>query len=222
MHASTIHFTTVRCALGWLLVARTARGLCSLRFGEAPGPLAEALRDDFPFADLREDAGRLASCVAALERYLDGRAPRLDLPLDVRGSQFQRRVWDAIRAIPYGQTQSYGALARTLGRPRAARAVAGACAANPVALAIPCHRVVPAAGRTGGYRWGAERKAALLNLERDQQRGGEAGIIKESDHSLSCATVLAWPAPPRRARARRSRPAAAQPDSGSSMPPSTA
>ncbi len=219
MQASTIHFTTMRCALGWLLVARTARGVCNLRFGDEPESLAEALRAEFPFAELREDAQRLASCVAALERYLDGSAARLELPLDVRGSQFQRRVWDAIRAIPYGETRSYGELARRIGRPRAQRAVAGACGANPVALAIPCHRVDPAGGGRGGYRWGTARKAALLELEGSQT---ESGRKKESDHSLSSARLAPWRVPRPRTRARPSRPEAARRGAGSSMPPSTA
>lgn len=208
MEAATIHFTTMPCGLGWLLVARTRRGVCNLRFGDAPDALAEGLADEFPWARLCEDGEALAGCVAALRRYLEGRTRRLDLPLDVRGSQFQRRVWDAIRAIPYGETRSYGELARTIGRPKAARAVAGACAANRVALAIPCHRVVASDGATGGYRWGAVRKARLLELEQ-----------KESDKSLSGARLPGWQAPP---SPSRSRPAAARPAAGSSTPPSSA
>ncbi len=208
MATTTIHFTTVPCGLGWLLVARTRRGVCNLRFGDAPEALAEALADEFPWAHVREDGENLASCVAALRRYLEGRTRRLDLPLDVRGSQFQRRVWDAIRAIPYGETRSYGELAIVIGRPKAARAVAGACAANRVALAIPCHRVVASNDATGGYRWGAKRKAKLLELEK-----------KESDESLSPARMTAWQAPP---SLSRSRPAVARRAVGSSTPPSSA
>lgn len=208
MEATAIHFTTLRCGLGWLLVARTERGVCNLRFGADPEALAAGLRREFPWAELREDGARLASCAAALRRYLEGRSRRLDLPLDVRGSQFQRRVWQAICAIPYGETRSYAELARQIGRPRAARAVAGACAANRVALVIPCHRVVESGGGMGGYRWGARRKARLLELEQ-----------KESDKSLSSASVCAWRAPRASSRSRR---AAARPARGCSTPPSSA
>jgi AraC family transcriptional regulator of adaptative response/methylated-DNA-[protein]-cysteine methyltransferase len=207
MESTTIHFTTLRCGLGWLLVARTRRGVCRLRFGDSAQELAAALREEFPWAELREDEVGLAACVSALERYLDGRSRKLELSLDVRGSQFQRRVWDAIRAIPYGQTRSYGQLARSIGRPTAARAVAGACGANPVALLVPCHRVVGSGGETGGYRWGVKRKESLLELER-----------KESDDSLSRARLAAWPAP---RSSNRSRSAAAPPRRGSSTPPSS-
>jgi AraC family transcriptional regulator of adaptative response/methylated-DNA-[protein]-cysteine methyltransferase len=208
MEATAIHFTTLRCGLGWLLVACSERGVCNLRFGDDREELAAGLRREFPWAELREDAAGLAGCVAALRSYLEGRSRRLDLPLDVRGSQFQRRVWQAIRAIPYGETCSYAELARRIGRARAARAVAGACAANRVALLIPCHRVVESGGGTGGYRWGARRKARLLELEK-----------KESDKSLSSATVRSWRAPRASSPSRR---AAAQPAPGCSTPPSSA
>jgi AraC family transcriptional regulator of adaptative response/methylated-DNA-[protein]-cysteine methyltransferase len=207
MDSTRIDFTTLRCGLGWLLMARTRRGVCRLRFGDSPLELTEGLREDFPWAELRQDETRLVSCVSALERYLDGRSRRLDLPLDVRGSQFQRRVWDAIRAIPYGRTRSYGQLARSIGRPTAARAVAGACGANPVALLVPCHRVVSSGGGTGGYRWGLKRKTSLLELER-----------KESEDSLFPARLPEWRAP------RSSRPsssAAARLRRASSTPPSS-
>jgi AraC family transcriptional regulator of adaptative response/methylated-DNA-[protein]-cysteine methyltransferase len=211
MQSHAIHFTTLRCELGWLLVARTARGVCNLRFGDAPEELEAGLRAEFPFAEVVGSEERLASCVAALRRYLAGRSRGLDLPLDVRGSQFQRRVWDAIRAIPYGETRSYADLARAIGRPRAFRAVAGACGANPVALGIPCHRVVGSGGALGGYRYGRERKGALLGLE-----GRE-----ESDKSLFFARLAGWRAPRPRNRALRSRRAAGRPDAASSTPPSS-
>lgn len=211
MHSHTIDFTTVPCALGWLLVARSARGVCNLRFGDASAGLADGLRAEFPFADVREDAAALASCVRALGDYLEGRSESLGLPLDVRGSQFQRRVWDAIRAIPYGQTRSYGALARAIGSPRAFRAVAGACGANPVALAIPCHRVVPSVGGPGGYRFGAGRKSALLELEE-----------KESDGSLPFDRIPEWRVPQPRNRPGRSRRAVAPRGAVFSTPPSSA
>src|SRR5882762_2172595 len=139
-----IAFTVVPCALGRLLVAATARVICRVSLGR----------------------GALAAAVGVLLRYLDGRAEPLDLPLDVRATAFQRRVWEALRRIPYGATRSYAETARAIGKPSAARAVARACAANPAALVIPCHRVVRADGGLGGYRWGVARKRALLEQER--------------------------------------------------------
>lgn len=208
MQTRAIHFTSMRCGLGWLLVAASARGVCVLRFGDDPEELARTLRAELPWAELREDAAPLEACASALRAYLEGRSRRLELPLDVRGSRFQRRVWDAIRAIPYGQTCSYGELAREIGRPGAARAVAGACAANRVALAIPCHRVVGSGGGTGGYRWGTQRKRWLLGLEQ-----------KESDKSLFSARLAAWPAP---RASSQSRHAAAPPARVCSTPRSSA
>lgn len=169
---ATICYTIVASELGSILVAATERGVCNVRFGDDAEALAAALGREFPFAELAQDDARLAPAVDALLAYLDGRAPVFDVELDVRASQFQRRVWAAIRSIPYGRTQTYGALAAAIGRPRAARAVARACASNPVALAIPCHRVVPADGGAGGYRWGEARKRALL--EREQSRADAA------------------------------------------------
>ncbi len=123
------------------------------------------------------DRGSLAVWTRAILAHLEGRAPRLDLPLDVQATAFQWQVWQALAAIPYGETRTYGEIAATIGRPRAVRAVARACATNPVALAIPCHRVVPAAGGEGGYRWGTARKAALLKREGAGKAGraGKAG-----------------------------------------------
>ena len=169
---SGIRFSIVATDLGWLLVAGTARGVCNVRFGADDRALETALREEFPFAELSADPVGLAPWVETLLDYLEGRSRRLGVPLDVRGSQFQRRVWGAIRAIPYGETRCYSDLARGLGRPRAARAVAQACAANPVALAIPCHRVVRRDGEAGGYRYGVTRKRALL--ERERQGGASA------------------------------------------------
>ncbi len=171
---SGIRFSVVATELGWLLVAGTARGVCNVRFGADDRALDRALREEFPFAEVSADPVGLAPWVEALLRYLEGRTRRLEVPLDVRGSQFQRRVWGAIRAIPYGETRSYSELARGLGRAGAARAVARACAANPVALAIPCHRVVRRDGEAGGYRYGAARKRALMDRER---QGGSSATL---------------------------------------------
>jgi AraC family transcriptional regulator of adaptative response/methylated-DNA-[protein]-cysteine methyltransferase len=165
-----IRYTVARCPLGWLLVAVTDRGVCRISFGDAAGPLERALRPEFPAAQITRDDGALADWVAHLTAHLDGRERRLDLPLDVRATAFQRRVWEALRKIPYGATRSYGAVARAIGSPHATRAVARACATNPAALVIPCHRVVRQDGALGGYRWGVERKRALL--EREAARSG--------------------------------------------------
>jgi len=161
-----IAFTIVPCGLGRLLVAATPRGICRVSLGSGADDLEAGLAAEFPAAQLRRDRGALAATVAALLRYLDGRAEPLDLPLDVRATAFQRRVWEALRRIPYGTTRSYTDIARAIGKPSATRAVARACATNPAALVIPCHRVVRADGGLGGYRWGVARKRALLEQER--------------------------------------------------------
>ena len=161
--------------LGVLLLAATARGLVAARLGDDPGTLRHALRSEYPRAEMvparegEERAGMLAHA-DRIRRYLAGDSTRLDLPLDLRGSDFQRRVWQALRRIPYGETRSYGEVAAMIDRPGAARAVARACATNPVALVVPCHRVVAAGGALSGYRWGAERKRALL--AREAKHGG--------------------------------------------------
>lgn len=163
--AVAIAYAITPCPLGWLLVAASGQGICSVKLADSEAELEALLRAEFPAADLRPDDGRLRDWVAALLGYLEGDLPHLDLPLDVRATAFQQRVWDALRAIPRGSTRSYGDVARAIGRPTAARAVAQACAANPVALVIPCHRVVREDGDVGGYRWGAERKRKLLDQE---------------------------------------------------------
>lgn len=166
-----ISYTVVGSPLGRLLVARTERGLCSVNLGASNGPLETALRREFPQAGLRRDRNGLAQWVRAFLRHLEGRQPHLDLPLDVQGTAFQCRVWEELRHIPYGQTRSYGEVARALGRPEAARAVARACATNPVPLVVPCHRVVRGDGELGGYRLGLKRKRALLEKEKRSSSG---------------------------------------------------
>jgi AraC family transcriptional regulator of adaptative response/methylated-DNA-[protein]-cysteine methyltransferase len=160
-----ISYTVIPCPLGRLLVAATPRGICRVGIGADVGALEAGLRAEFPGAALRRDRGALAASVGAILEYLEGRAEGLDLPLDVRATAFQRRVWEALRRIPYGATRSYGEVAAAIGKPEATRAVARACATNPAALVIPCHRVVRADGGVGGYRWGIERKTALLERE---------------------------------------------------------
>jgi AraC family transcriptional regulator of adaptative response/methylated-DNA-[protein]-cysteine methyltransferase len=152
--------------LGRLLVGATARGVCAVAMGSSDTALTGALRREYPAATVVRDAGALSRWSRAILTHLEGRHPRLDLPLDVRATAFQWQVWQALAAIPRGETRTYGEIAAAIGRPSAARAVARACATNPVALAIPCHRVVPAGGGIGGYRWGLARKKALLRRER--------------------------------------------------------
>ena len=165
MTAPSVAFTIRDTALGLLLVAASERGICHVRFGDDEQELADALRHELPAARLERDDRRLATWADALARAAAGGGDALDLPLDVAGSRFQRRVWDALRAIPRGRTLHYGDVAAALGAPRSARAVARACATNPVPLAVPCHRVVPKAGGVGGYRYGAWRKQTLLVSE---------------------------------------------------------
>ena len=152
-------------SLGWLLVAATERGLCAVRLGDAPQSLVADLQDEFPSATLQPEHAGLQAALAQLAEYLEGREPHFDLPLDVQATAFQQQVWAALQRIPYGATRSYQEVARAIGRPSAVRAVAGACARNPVALVIPCHRVVRSDGELGGYRWGIDRKQALLEQE---------------------------------------------------------
>src|SRR5262249_43044181 len=129
--------------------------------------LETALKKEYPAAEIARDDERLADWAGELLKHLQGQQPHLDLPLDVQATAFQWRVWQELQAIPYGSTRSYGAIAAALGQPTAARAVARACATNPVAVVIPCHRVVREDGGLGGYRWGVERKQKLLEQEKE-------------------------------------------------------
>ena len=151
--------------LGRLLVAATDRGVCAVSMGSSDAELKRALAREYPAATVRRDTSGLARWTKEILTHLAGRRPRLDLPLDVQATAFQWQVWTALAAIPVRRHPSYADVAASIGRPNAVRAVARACATNPVALAIPCHRVVPSAGGTGGYRWGVSRKKALLAAE---------------------------------------------------------
>ncbi len=151
--------------LGWMLLAATAKGICWLAFGEQPGALLEDLRAAFPKARLHNDEARLYGWFEQVRDFVLLPREALDLPLDIQGTAFQSRVWRALRQIPLGQTTSYGSVAAQIGLPAGARAVASACAGNRIAMLIPCHRVVGGDGRLSGYRWGVERKAALLQRE---------------------------------------------------------
>lgn len=162
---TTIRYSFVETPLGMLVVAATGRGICAIEFGESRTRLRSRLQAQFAGATLIQDQGELRSAAGALRRHLDGGQRQLRLPLDIRATAFQQRVWKLLQAVPYGATVTYSDVARRLGQPAAARAVAAACAKNPVALAVPCHRVVRADGTPGGYRWGLKRKQILLSKE---------------------------------------------------------
>jgi AraC family transcriptional regulator, regulatory protein of adaptative response / methylated-DNA-[protein]-cysteine methyltransferase len=162
----TLCYTTVPTAAGRMLVAITERGIAAVSFGDTEAALVTSLHNDYPKAVLRRDTKGLEKHVYCFLKCLKGSADVDCLPLDVKATTFQRKVWQALQQIPRGQTRSYQEIARAIGQPTAARAVARACAGNPVAIAIPCHRVVRNDGRLAGYRWGLERKQRLLALER--------------------------------------------------------
>jgi len=162
---ATIAYGTRATPIGVLMLAATARGVCAIALGDTAASLRRALAEEFPLAALTPAGPALEPWLTRAVEHVSGWSPRLDLPLDVRATAFQWQVWRALAAIPRGQTRSYAQVAEAIGRPSAVRAVARACATNPVALAIPCHRVVPTAGGVGGYRWGKKRKTALLDRE---------------------------------------------------------
>lgn len=161
-----IRYAAVNTPLGFLLVAASDRGLCSVRLGETAADLENELQNEFQNASLQRAEDDLQDWVQAFVDYLSGGSPLPELPYDVRATAFQTQVWQALRKIPIGTTVSYSDLAAAIGQPRSIRAVASACARNPIALMIPCHRVVPKTGGLGGYRWGVARKQALLDLEK--------------------------------------------------------
>ncbi|WP_024304172.1 bifunctional DNA-binding transcriptional regulator/O6-methylguanine-DNA methyltransferase Ada [Pseudogulbenkiania sp. MAI-1] len=168
-----IHFAIAQCSLGAILVAQSERGVCAILIGDDPDALARDLQDRFPRAELISGDAGFDQLVAKVVGFVEAPGLGLDLPLDVRGTAFQRRVWQALREIPAGSTASYTEIARRIGAPKAVRAVAGACAANALAVAIPCHRVVRTDGSLSGYRWGVERKRALLEREAQQRAGNQ-------------------------------------------------
>jgi AraC family transcriptional regulator, regulatory protein of adaptative response / methylated-DNA-[protein]-cysteine methyltransferase len=173
-----IHYTIVGSPLGRLLVGATDRGISAIYLGESDGTLRAALRKEYPSAELSVDTlargpkspggnrrANLTEWVGKILAHLRGQEPHLDLPTDVQATAFQRRVWEELRKIPYGTTKTYTEVARAIGRPAATRAVARACATNPVSVVVPCHRVVRQDGNLAGYRWGVGRKRALLEKE---------------------------------------------------------
>jgi AraC family transcriptional regulator of adaptative response/methylated-DNA-[protein]-cysteine methyltransferase len=162
----TITYAVTRCSLGTLLVAATPRGVCTIELGDSAEGLRRRLAQRFKKAAVVQDDRAVKHCVEAVTRFLDAPDQNIDLPLDVRGTAFQRRVWTALRRLRAGTTTTYSDLARRIGQPRAVRAVARACASNTIALAIPCHRVIRTDGSLSGYRWGLQRKRTLLDRER--------------------------------------------------------
>ncbi len=163
--SETLQFGYGETRLGRVLVALSARGIVAILLDDDRQKLRRALAAEFPGAKLVEDGARLADAIARVGATIDAPRCELDMPLDMRGSELERAVWQALRAIPAGETRSYGALAKTLAIPATAQEVGAACAANRIAVAIPCHRVVKADGSISGYRWGVHRKRRLINQE---------------------------------------------------------
>jgi AraC family transcriptional regulator of adaptative response/methylated-DNA-[protein]-cysteine methyltransferase len=163
--AASIRYTYAPSPLGRMLVASTDKGICSIQFADSDEELEQALRQEFPFAMRRRDDAELAVVVQKVIGRVRGSAPAESLPLDIRATAFQRRVWTYLQSLGLGETKSYSEVAKAIRRPSAVRAVARACATNPVAIVIPCHRVVRSDGDSGGYRWGIQRKEKLLQME---------------------------------------------------------
>lgn len=166
--AASIRYTCAPSPLGRMLVACTDKGICSVQFADSDEELEQALRQEFPFAVRRRDDAELADVARRVIGRMRGSAPAESLPLDIRATAFQRRVWTYLQSLGLGETKSYSEVAKAIRRPSAVRAVARACATNPVAIVIPCHRVVRSNGDSGGYRWGVQRKEKLLRMESAQ------------------------------------------------------
>jgi AraC family transcriptional regulator of adaptative response/methylated-DNA-[protein]-cysteine methyltransferase len=164
-NGARIRFAVGECSLGSILVAASDKGICAIQFGDDPDALVRELQDRFPRAELIGADKEFEQLVTKVVGFVEAPAQGLDLPLDIRGTAFQQRVWRALREIPGGSTASFAEIAKRIGRPKAVRAVAQACAVNPIAVAIPCHRVVRTDGESSGYRWGVERKRVLLERE---------------------------------------------------------
>ncbi|MBV9786771.1 MAG: methylated-DNA--[protein]-cysteine S-methyltransferase [Chloroflexi bacterium] len=164
--AEPVVYATRATALGRLLIAATPKGVCAIALGVDDEQLLAEWRREFPQAAIAQNNTQLREWLNVVARQIEGEQSDISLPLDIRATQFQQRVWDELRAIPRGETRSYTQIAKQIGRPSAVRAVASACASNRIAVAIPCHRVVRGSGDLSGYRWGVERKRALLERER--------------------------------------------------------
>jgi len=163
--AAAIRYTCADSPLGRMLIAATDKGICSIQFADSEEELEQGLKHEFPFAMRRRDDARLAELVSGVVERMKGASVSSSLPLDIQATAFQRQVWSYLESIAFGETRSYAQVAKAIRRPSAVRAVARACATNPVPIAIPCHRVVRSDGEMGGYRWGVERKQRLLELE---------------------------------------------------------
>jgi AraC family transcriptional regulator, regulatory protein of adaptative response / methylated-DNA-[protein]-cysteine methyltransferase len=177
---TAIGFRTAETPVGVLLLAATGKGVCFVTLGDSGDEVENLLRAEYPRATIHRDDGRLSRWTEAIVCELGGGPPQTDVPFELVGTDFQKRVWRAIRSIPRGETRSYGEVAESMGRPAAARAVAAACAANRIALIVPCHRVVRANGDAGGYRWGRDRKDRILQLESSPDNG-EANSSRPGD-----------------------------------------
>jgi AraC family transcriptional regulator of adaptative response/methylated-DNA-[protein]-cysteine methyltransferase len=166
----SIHYTITDCPLGRLLVGLTERGICAVSLGDTDEELEATLWKEYPEAEIQRDQiENMCEWVRSIVSYLQGQQPHLDLPLDLQSTAFEWRVWKELQAIPYGETRSYSDIAQALGDRKKARAVANACATNPVALIVPCHRIVQSDGEPGDYRWGSERQQRLLAQEQQGQ-----------------------------------------------------
>jgi AraC family transcriptional regulator of adaptative response/methylated-DNA-[protein]-cysteine methyltransferase len=172
----TITFATAETPLGLMMIGATDRGICSVQFGDSNDQLQEMLEREYPLAKLESMTKpyhpEFKKWIDALTKHLSGHQPHLDLPLDIRATSYQMKVWNYLQSIPYGEVQSYSEVAAAIGQPKGARAVARACATNVVAVVIPCHRVIRGTGELGGYKWGLPRKRALLDKERKQYAEG--------------------------------------------------
>jgi AraC family transcriptional regulator of adaptative response/methylated-DNA-[protein]-cysteine methyltransferase len=173
---AVIRFAVGQCSLGAILAAQSQQGICAILLGEDPDELVRGLQDQFPRAQLIGGDAGFEQLMARVVGFVEAPSIGLDLPLDVRGTAFQERVWQALREIPPGVTASYAEIAERIGAPKAVRAVAGACAANRIAVAIPCHRVVRRDGQLSGYRWGVDRKRELLRREAAAAPPGPSGV----------------------------------------------
>ena len=175
--AANIRYTCTDSPLGRMLVAATEKGICAIQFADSDEELAEGLKHEFPFANRKRDDAALQPWTVQLLSQMSGQKLSSTLPLDIQATAFQKRVWTHLQSLPFGTTQSYGEVAKAIGRPTAARAVARACASNRIAFAIPCHRVIREDGNMGGYRWGMKRKQTLLRMEQESTKR-RAGAVQ--------------------------------------------
>ena len=172
-----IRYTTSKSSLGEVLVAATERGVSAVYLGDTTPKLVEELKQEYPRAEIAAGQGPFSEWVEEIVARVEGRAPRRELPLDLQATAFQRRVWQELQRIPRGATRTYTQVARAVGQPHAVRAVARACATNPVSVVVPCHRVVRSDGELAGYRWGLKRKQTLLEREKNVAGAGKVSRV---------------------------------------------